>query len=285
MSKLLRAWSLVGVIFVVPAAPVFGEEPSEILIFREDFENGNAQGWVSYSREPAATGLWVIGDPVGHLHNGVPAQPEDAYAGTGCAYTGDNTTPSVGDVDGSVFLEAPPLNLGGYRSATVRYHYWYYQAAFHENRFFGVHARPPGAPGFTFMVRIKETHNEWTPGEVRLEDWVPLVDGLRVRFAVIDGGGGSVVEAAVDEVEIVAICGEDAHCAPDGYCGLEGCVPYGNGDFDEDGDVDLADYACFQTCYGAPADTACAAANFTGSAEVDADDYAAFAAALETLAD
>ncbi|HNQ23348.1 MAG TPA: hypothetical protein PKK06_09670 [Phycisphaerae bacterium] len=55
----------------------------------------------------------------------------------------------------------------------------------------------------------------------------------------------------------------------------------GNGDFDSDGDVDLADFAQFQTCFTAapaagPLPTACDAADFDADDTVDVNDYAEF---------
>ena len=54
------------------------------------------------------------------------------------------------------------------------------------------------------------------------------------------------------------------------------CVLYGNGDFEPDGDVDLADFSSFQQCFGSEAIGACEPGNFTGTGMIDLDDLAHF---------
>ena len=55
------------------------------------------------------------------------------------------------------------------------------------------------------------------------------------------------------------------------------CQPYGSGDFDSDGDVDLADFAAFENCFGQPAGPACFPGNLVGEdGTIDLADGAAF---------
>lgn len=58
------------------------------------------------------------------------------------------------------------------------------------------------------------------------------------------------------------------------------CLPYGDGDFDSDGDVDLRDFAQFQLCFGAVPDGSCEPGNLAGEAIIDLEDFAAFLGAL-----
>ncbi len=58
------------------------------------------------------------------------------------------------------------------------------------------------------------------------------------------------------------------------------CVPYGDGDFDADGDIDLTDFALFQACYAQSATPGCEPANITGDRFIDDNDLAAFVALL-----
>ncbi|MCH7813812.1 MAG: endonuclease/exonuclease/phosphatase family protein [Planctomycetes bacterium] len=61
----------------------------------------------------------------------------------------------------------------------------------------------------------------------------------------------------------------------------DACVGLGDGDFEPDGDRDLADYAAFQRCFGAEAGPACYPANLTGvDGLIDLDDFESFAAGL-----
>ncbi len=54
------------------------------------------------------------------------------------------------------------------------------------------------------------------------------------------------------------------------------CVPFGDGDFDIDGDVDLKDFAVFQTCFGSMAAGLCEKGNLSGSGIIDLEDFAIF---------
>ena len=59
------------------------------------------------------------------------------------------------------------------------------------------------------------------------------------------------------------------------------CREHGDGDFDGDNDVDLADFADFQMCFAEMAGPGCYAGNMTGSdGMVDLDDYVEFQAVL-----
>jgi hypothetical protein len=79
-------------------------------------------------------------------------------------------------------------------------------------------------------------------------------------------------------------CDAFGQCQPgllpcDGASCREGddtCIAFGDGDYDIDGNVDLADFAGMQQCFGAEAFGACTAVNLTGNAEVDLTDFAAF---------
>ncbi|MCP4592659.1 MAG: hypothetical protein GY842_18145, partial [bacterium] len=58
------------------------------------------------------------------------------------------------------------------------------------------------------------------------------------------------------------------------------CILYGDADFEPDGDVDLEDFAAFQTCYGETAIGFCQPANLNGSGTVDIADYVEFETTL-----
>ncbi|HNO79114.1 MAG TPA: hypothetical protein PKN33_13760 [Phycisphaerae bacterium] len=71
-------------------------------------------------------------------------------------------------------------------------------------------------------------------------------------------------------------CGEGTWCRESD----DQCLPYGNGDFDSDGDVDLKDFALFQLCFGAVPEGACEPGNLSGDASIDSQDFAVFATIL-----
>ena len=74
-----------------------------------------------------------------------------------------------------------------------------------------------------------------------------------------------------------------APCNATSWCNEAGdvCVPYGHGDFDGDGDVDMSDGSDFMQCFGQPAAGGCEPGDMTGAdGLVDLNDYILFAAAL-----
>jgi hypothetical protein len=54
------------------------------------------------------------------------------------------------------------------------------------------------------------------------------------------------------------------------------CYDFGNGDFDLDADVDLADFAAFQECFGQYALPSCGPGNMSGDGYIGLTDYDAF---------
>ncbi len=71
-------------------------------------------------------------------------------------------------------------------------------------------------------------------------------------------------------------------CSPDEWCeeGGDACIPYGNGDFEPDGDVDLKDLWAFQLCFGQWATGGCEPANMAGDGWIGLDDFALLAGAM-----
>ncbi len=67
-------------------------------------------------------------------------------------------------------------------------------------------------------------------------------------------------------------------CLATHWCneGSDVCVPYGNGDFEPDGDVDLADFFLFQQCFGSEATGECEPGNLAGTGTIDLDDLTSF---------
>ncbi len=66
-------------------------------------------------------------------------------------------------------------------------------------------------------------------------------------------------------------------CDSGEYCDeYNTCQLYGDGDFDEDGDVDLADFAAFQRCFNTTGVLGCSAGNMAGDESIDLTDLAAF---------
>jgi hypothetical protein len=85
-----------------------------------------------------------------------------------------------------------------------------------------------------------------------------------------------------DDTCDVDTCVFTSNCGAGAWCNTGGgaCVPYGDGDFEPDGDVDIGDYARFQACFGQLGLGACVPANMTGAGTVELEDFTLFVAAL-----
>jgi hypothetical protein len=59
-----------------------------------------------------------------------------------------------------------------------------------------------------------------------------------------------------------------------------GGLPFGDGDFDEDGDVDLEDFAAFAECFGSAGVGGCMPGRMVEGDTIDLDDFGAFQAAM-----
>ncbi len=282
----LSAFVAVGLI-----APV-GVSGEEVVLFYEGFEQGNELGWDFYGPgSDALEGTWEIGDPVGTTSETppVPAQPELAWSGTGCAFTAQNTTAGAHDVDGGVvYLVSPLIDLSSTNKATLSYARWFYNRDRGEDvgDYFEVSVRSGSQGSWVPLEYIDHVTlaNFWTVKTFQLNEHIDLPSFVQLRFAACDGvPPGSIIEGSVDEVVISSdtTCENNEDCALGEFCGpdLE-CWLYGDGDFDLDGDLDLEDYMSFQQCFGLSGEDECAPGNMSGDVSIDELDYAEFAAAL-----
>ena len=171
------------------------------------------------------------------------------------------------EVDGGpTRLTSPILQLQG-NNATVSYWRWYRIGGTLDDQLVVEVSNDNGGSWVT--VETLSEPETWTFVEWRVDEYVTPTNEVRVRFTASDETNNSLVEALVDD--FVATMDE---CTQ----------PMGNGDFDEDDDVDLTDFARFQECFEQyPLPSACGPGDMNGSGRVDATDYALFVDALEGL--
>jgi len=224
-------------------------------------------GWVGGQPGDTATlGQWERGDP-----DATSAQPGDDHSnpGVNCWVTGRAAGSGAGsfDVDGGfTTLLSPALALAA-ADPDVRVGYW---------RWYSNSAG--GAPNAdTFRVDITSNGTTWVNAETvgpagagtsggwlyhdfRVADFVTLTNQVRLRFVAEDAGGGSLVEAAVDDFSVF------------GYdCPASSCDP----DVNQDGNVDQDDVAYLINVIGGGLNPSGIDPDFNQDGNTDQDDIAA----------
>jgi hypothetical protein len=226
-----------------------------------------ATGWsVGDVGDSATTGVWVHGNPIG-----TSAQPEDDHTsdtGVSCFVTGQGTPGGpVGenDVDGgrtTLFSPVFELPADSFR-ITVALWYQSTDAGAPPADQMTVAVSNNAGSSWTVVETFTATTGGWTLRSYRPIDFgLAATNQMRLRFAAGDFGGGTIVEAAVDDLTV----------------SRPGCP---DGDFNGDGDVDLADHLAMAQCLngplGATVSAACGIYNFDFDTDVDMADFLSFA--------
>jgi len=173
-------------------------------------------GWtVGAPGDDATTGIWDRADPQGTTSGGSQVQPEDDHTpnGTKCWVTDSRAGGSAGayDVDGGkTTLTSPAYDLSGAQDARIGYWRWYsnhaggaphadvFEVFITNNGTNWVNVETVGPSG-------AETEGGWYYHEFLVSDFVAPTANVRLRFVASDYGSGSLVEAAVDDLTVVAV--------------------------------------------------------------------------------
>lgn len=182
------------------------------VVFYEDFESGNIQSWdLNAPGSTASSGLWLFGNPNGTSTGGEEAQPEDAFEGLGCAFTGQNFDLGNDDVDNGVtYLRTPVLDLGNYIHAELAYRRWFFNRDLGEDGddFFSVELSNNNGASWTTLEILGSTDNDnqWALQNFTLENFLPLTNQMRIRFGTSDGiATGNLIEGALDNVLVLGV--------------------------------------------------------------------------------
>ena len=235
-------------------------------------------GWtVGASGDTASTGIWELANPVG-----TAAQPEDDHtpSGTLCWVTGASAT-SLGsnDIDnGGTTLVSPPMDAATAPSfdqadAYVSYSRWYSNDQGQSPNADEMVVSISGDNGSTWQTleTVRSNANAWVRAEFRVADFVTPSDQVRLRFVASDIGGGSIVEAAIDDVAIdFRGCEAVSACVAD-------VTTTGTANGTPDGAVDLSDFSYYLSLWSAAATTAdvttTGTANGVPDGSVDLSDF------------
>ncbi|MED6335125.1 MAG: trypsin-like peptidase domain-containing protein [Planctomycetota bacterium] len=178
-------------------------------VFADDLEADS--GWSGgVAGDTATTGQWTRVNPIG-----TDAQPEDDHTpapGTICWVTGQGSNGgSVGenDVDGGfTTLESPILDLSAATDPLVSYWRWYSntEGGSPNADVLVIDVSADGGASWTNVETIGPsgagTNGGWIAHQFRLLDLVAPTAQVRLRVIASDLGSGSIVEAALDDLEV-----------------------------------------------------------------------------------
>ena len=201
-------------------------------------------GWVvgAAGDDAPPKSWWNRMDPQGTV-----AQPEDDHTpspGQLCWVTNGHAGSSAGygDVDdGQTSLTTPPFAIAG-PEALLGYWRWFSNDEGDnpgEDALL-VEISNDGGASWQTVEQVgpegPEASGGWFSHEFFVSELVTPPGEMLLRFVAADEGGPSLVEAAVDDFSVTEFV----------------CDPWLPGDFDGDGDVDLADFAALADCLGGP---------------------------------
>lgn len=167
------------------------------------------QGWqFGISADNASGGEWIRAEPVPTFAGGTPVQPAKAFDGTRCFVTANGTDGSEAgqsDVDaGMTTMRSPEFSLIELSNPILTFRYWY-SNDLGPNRggdFFRAQLSNDGGLSWVNLINSSTSTNGWEIATVNLESIAKLTGRMMLQFVAEDQGAGSLVEAAVDNIEI-----------------------------------------------------------------------------------
>ena len=193
------------------------------VIVNEEFELPSS--WVVGSADDDATaGIWerAIPNPT-YDDNGEIIQPDFDHTENGqfCFITGNSVSQNdsefgFDDVDGGkTTLISPQFDMSDYSTAAISYWRWYSNSAAGGanpgNDVWRVDGSNDGGNSWVNLELTSQDSNEWTKHQFILNDeTISLTNQMKFRFIAEDvfnegdnGSGGSIIEAALDDFQIL----------------------------------------------------------------------------------
>jgi hypothetical protein len=160
--------------------------------------------------DTANSGVWVRTDPNGVYYGEIVVQPENDHTpapGTHCWITGDDPPGSnqgTQDVDGGkTTLLSPIFDLSAYNSVEVEYYRWYSNNTGNSPGEDAWQVAVNDGAGWVTLENTQETEQSWLWRGFALENFVAMTGLVQFRFVAEDAGGGSVVEAGLDDFALI----------------------------------------------------------------------------------
>ncbi|HEX6739489.1 MAG TPA: PQQ-dependent sugar dehydrogenase, partial [Vicinamibacteria bacterium] len=185
----------------------FRQVTGATVLFNDGF--GNDMGWTVNpgGTDTATTGQWQRGNPEGTTSGGSILQQDPCNGGTpNCLVTGLTAGASVGanDVDGGVTsIQSPAITLPASGTATLSFGFYFaHLGNSSADDFFRVRIVGPGGTTTVFQELGSATVDAaaWASQSVSLASFAGQT--IRIRLEAADAAGGSLVEAAVDDVRV-----------------------------------------------------------------------------------
>lgn len=169
--------------------------------------------WIlGVDEDNATSGLWEWGNPNGTWQNSTPVQPEDDHTenGESCFFTGNapasSTNNGAADVDGGrTTLRSPFFNFPEESMPILTYWRWYTNAEGLSPGFdyWRVQVRSHTDSAWVNLEETTESESAWILKTFYLPQYLTDFSHLQIQFIAEDLGGGSLVEAAVDDIRII----------------------------------------------------------------------------------
>lgn len=199
---------------------------------------GNSgSGWTfGVSGDDAVAGIWEVGQVEGN-NRGDPSTDGNGNPSGQAFLTGLNPADSNSDVDGGTTTMLSPIFDGTETAdARVSYQRWYSNdfGAEPNADAMQIYISNNGGSTWTLVENVTANANAWVRIEFAIDSVIAPTTQMRMRFVASDLAGGSVVEAAIDNLEVFGIECDDSVV----------------GDLNNDGVVDGADVGIFLALWG-----------------------------------
>jgi hypothetical protein len=213
------------------------------VAFADDVTND--LGWSrAAADDDAVMGAWVRKKPMGSFQDSMLIQNERDHTPEGgikCFVTSNikrSLPPEVMDVDGGkTTLTSPVIDLSDYASANLRYWRWYTcDTGEATDDVWVVDVSADSGSSWVSLETETRSERDWVEREFNLGDYVLLTDKVLMRFVASDYGDDSVVEAAVDDIEIAG-CPHWVDTAP---ASVQVTYPNGGESLVENTDIEVA---------------------------------------------